>query len=43
MNQLMQRYGYHALKASAAEQGFTVKEDEIMEDGTVRVVVARWS
>lgn len=43
MNKLMQRYGYHALKTSAQEQGFTIEEDEIMEDGTVRVVVARWS
>jgi hypothetical protein len=43
MNKLMQRYGYHALKASAQEQGFSIEEDEVMEDGTVRVVVARWS
>jgi hypothetical protein len=42
LNKLMQRYGYHTLMASAQEQGFTIEEDEIMEDGTVRVVVARW-
>jgi hypothetical protein len=28
---------------SAEEQGFSIEEDEVMEDGTVRVVVARWS
>ncbi|BAY24131.1 hypothetical protein NIES2100_39240 [Calothrix sp. NIES-2100] len=43
LNKLMQRYGYHTLMASAQEQGFTIEEDEIMEDGTVRVVVARWA
>ncbi len=43
LGKVMQRYGYYALMASAQEQGFTVEEDEVMEDGTVRVVVARWS
>lgn len=43
MNKLMQRYGYHALKATAQEQGFTIEEDEVMQDGTVKVVVARWA
>lgn len=43
LNQVMQRYGYYTLMASAEEQGFTIEEDEVMEDGTVRVVVAGWS
>ncbi len=43
LGKVMQRYGYYTLMASAQEQGFTVEEDEVMEDGTVRVVVARWS
>jgi hypothetical protein len=43
LGKVMQRYGYYTLMASAEEQGFTVEEDEVMEDGTVRVVVARWS
>ncbi|AFY57556.1 Protein of unknown function (DUF1257) [Rivularia sp. PCC 7116] len=43
LGKVMQRYGYYSLMASAQEQGFTVEEDEVMEDGTVRVVVARWS
>lgn len=43
MNKLMQRYGYHALKATAHEQGFTIEQDEVMQDGTVKVVVARWA
>ncbi|BAY74512.1 hypothetical protein NIES25_09260 [Nostoc linckia NIES-25] len=43
LNKLMQHYGYHTLIASAQEQGFTIEEDEVLEDGTVRVVVARWT
>jgi hypothetical protein len=41
-NGLTQRYGYHALMATAPAQGFTVEEEETLEDGTIRVVVARW-
>ena len=43
LGKVMQRYGYYTLMASAQEQGFVIEEDEVMEDGTVRVVVARWS
>jgi hypothetical protein len=42
LNGLIQRYGYHALMATAPAQGFTVEEEETLEDGTIRVVVARW-
>lgn len=42
LNGLTQRYGYHALMATAPGQGFAVEEEETLEDGTIRVVVARW-
>lgn len=42
LNQLTQRYGYHVLMAVAPQEGFTVEEEEILEDGTIRLVVARW-
>lgn len=42
LNGLTQRYGYHTLMAAAPAQGFTVEEEETLEDGTIRVVVARW-
>ncbi len=42
LNALTQRYGYHALIATAPAQGFTVEEEQTLEDGTIRVVVARW-
>lgn len=28
--------------ATVQEQGFNVEEEEVLEDGTVRVVVGRW-
>lgn len=42
LNGLTQRYGYHALIATAPTQGFSIEEEETLEDGTIRVVVARW-
>ena len=42
LNSLTQRYGYHALMATAPTQGFSIEEEETLEDGTIRVVVARW-
>jgi hypothetical protein len=42
LNGLTQRYGYHTLMETAPTQGFTVEEEETLEDGTIRVVVARW-
>jgi hypothetical protein len=42
LNQLTQRYGYHTLIAMAPTQGFTIEEEEILEDGTIRVVVGKW-
>ncbi len=42
LNGLTQRYGYHALMATAPAQGFSVEEEGTLEDGTIRVVVARW-
>ena len=42
LNKLTQRYGYHLLMAVAPQQGFTVEEEEILADGTIRVVVGRW-
>lgn len=42
LGQVMQRYGYHHLTATAAQQGFAIEEEENLEDGTIRLVVARW-
>lgn len=42
LNQVTQRYGYHTLMAMAPAQGFTVEEEDVLADGTIRVVVGRW-
>lgn len=42
INSLMQRYGYYKLIESAADESFTVEEEETLEDGTIRVVISRW-
>ena len=42
LNGLTQRYAYHSLMTIAPSQGFTIEEEETLEDGTVRVVVGRW-
>jgi Protein of unknown function (DUF1257) len=43
LNQLTQRYGYHTLMATVPQQGFNVEAEEVMADGTIRVVVGRWT
>jgi hypothetical protein len=43
LSQITQRYAYHAVKESAAQQGFQVAEEHNQQDGSVRLVVQRWS
>jgi hypothetical protein len=42
LNQVIQRYGYHQLMATAPAQGFAIETEETLDDGTIRVVVGRW-
>lgn len=42
LNQVTQRYGYHLLLTTAPAQGFTVEQEEVLADGTIRIVVGRW-
>lgn len=42
VSSLMQKYAHKTLMASVQEQGFNLEEEEVLEDGTVRVVVGRW-
>jgi hypothetical protein len=42
VNSIMQKYAHKTLMASVQEQGFNVEQEEVLEDGTVRVVVGRW-
>ncbi|HBB33024.1 MAG TPA: hypothetical protein DDZ80_06725 [Cyanobacteria bacterium UBA8803] len=42
VNAINQKYAHKMLMHSVQEQGFNVEEEEVLQDGTVRVVVARW-
>ncbi|MBW4473542.1 MAG: DUF1257 domain-containing protein [Stenomitos rutilans HA7619-LM2] len=42
LNQMTQRYAYHALMTQVPLQGFAIEQDEILDDGTIRVVLAKW-
>ena len=43
LSQITQRYAYHAVKESAAQQGFQVAEERNQADGSIKLVVQRWS
>ncbi len=42
VNSITQKYAHKTLMATVQEQGLNVEEEEVLEDGTVRVVVGRW-
>jgi Protein of unknown function (DUF1257) len=42
VNTVTQKYAHKLLLKTTAEQGFNVEAEEVMQDGTVRVVVGRW-
>lgn len=42
VNQIAQKYAHKTLLQSIAEQGFSLEEESVLEDGTVKVVVGRW-
>jgi uncharacterized surface protein with fasciclin (FAS1) repeats len=42
VNSISQKYAHKTLMATVQEQGLNIEEEQILEDGTVRVVVGRW-
>ncbi|HAX87553.1 MAG TPA: hypothetical protein DCY91_15140 [Cyanobacteria bacterium UBA11370] len=42
LNSISQKYAHKMLINSVEEQGFNLEEEEVLKDGTVRVVVGRW-
>ena len=42
MNEITQRYAHKTLMATAQQEGLNVEEEEVLADGTIRVVVGRW-
>jgi hypothetical protein len=42
INSITQKYAHKTLMISLQTEGFNVEEEEVLQDGTVRVVVGRW-
>ena len=42
VNEIQQKYAHKMLLTTAESQGYTIEAEEVMQDGTVRVVVGRW-
>ncbi|MCC0176187.1 DUF1257 domain-containing protein [Waterburya agarophytonicola K14] len=43
LRQVTQRYAYHTVVNETANQGFNITEQQNKEDGSIRLVVQRWS
>jgi Protein of unknown function (DUF1257) len=43
LRQVTQRYAYHTVVKETAKVGFQVSEQQKNEDGSIRLVVQRWS
>jgi Protein of unknown function (DUF1257) len=43
LRQVTQRYAYHTVKATTQQQGFQVTEEQTQQDGSIRLVLQRWS
>jgi hypothetical protein len=39
---IAQQYGAATVLESATQQGFAIEQQEVLEDGTVRIVIGRW-
>ncbi|MBD1921028.1 DUF1257 domain-containing protein [Microcoleus sp. FACHB-831] len=43
LNKVTQRYAYHTVLNETSRQGFQVAEQQKNEDGSIRLVLQRWS
>ncbi len=43
LNRVSQRYAYHTVLTETAQQGFQLTEQQSQADGTLRLVLQRWS
>jgi hypothetical protein len=42
VNNITQKYAHKTLMETIQTEGFNIEEEEVLEDGTVRVIVGRW-
>ena len=43
VNQITQRYAYHTVKEAVSAKGYTVQEEEVEENETIKIKVKGWS
>ncbi|HEY9872087.1 MAG TPA: DUF1257 domain-containing protein [Candidatus Obscuribacterales bacterium] len=43
LNRVTQRYAYHTVLSETSKQGFEIAEQQKNEDGSIRLVLQRWS
>ncbi|MCY7285565.1 MAG: DUF1257 domain-containing protein [Cyanobacteria bacterium CAN_BIN43] len=43
LNQVTQRYAYHTVVDETTRQGFQLSEQQQQQDGSIRLVLQRWS
>ncbi|MEB3279538.1 MAG: DUF1257 domain-containing protein [Lyngbya sp.] len=43
VNKVTQRYAYHTVVSQSNKQGFQIAEQQQNQDGSIRLVVQRWS
>lgn len=43
LNRVTQRYAYHTVVSETSRQGFQIAEQKQNQDGSIRLVVQRWS
>ncbi|MGC9527706.1 MAG: DUF1257 domain-containing protein [Limnospira sp.] len=43
LKKVTQRYAFHTVVSASAQQGFQVSEQQNHQDGSIRLVVQRWS
>ncbi len=43
LRQVTQRYAYHTVLAQTHKQGFQLTEEQNQQDGSIRLVLQRWS
>jgi hypothetical protein len=43
VNKVTQRYAYHTVVSQSSKQGFQISEQQQNQDGSIRLVVQRWS
>jgi len=42
LNQISQKYAHKTLLSQVEQEGFSVEQEEVLSDGTVRVVIGKW-